>query len=411
MTKDLPARALPGREDVAALVRPLAGRLTGESEIAIVAESTLVAGRRSVRHLVLASASGTLGQVFLRLLPERPGANVDVLGLVDGRYAVDGLSDPETAQLLVDTMSKGSRLGPLSATTFEIANWGEPRLRERTSSNTSLTSGSVHVKVLGLLRPGDQREVLLPQAIADNAPIARPVATLSADLLGTTTLLAIATDHVDGVDGYASAIASCRAGAPWPWAAAAGLALGQLHRALESAFGSTTPSADDATQARAQLRAALDRVTVEPIERVDGLLRTTPTLGPVTQIVHGDMHLGQLLVGDKVTIVDFEGPPGESVPLLPVEADVASLLRSVDYAATEVEVLLGGDARAAHQWALSTRAEILDGYQASGIRLDTDRLRLYEVARAAHEVAYDRAARPAQRPVSERALSRLMEQL
>ncbi|GGB24836.1 trehalose synthase [Sphingomonas metalli] len=124
--------------------------------------------------------------------------------------------------------------------------------------------------------------------------------------------------------------------------------------------------------------------------------------------IHGDLHLGQLLVsGGDVTFIDFEGQP--ALPLaarrakdLPLR-DVAGILRSFDYATAvadrsrppgpETEAL-----RAEHRYAQfchHARETFLDAYRsASTDAVDTGLLDLLLVAKAAYEVGYEAANRP-----------------
>ncbi len=142
-------------------------------------------------------------------------------------------------------------------------------------------------------------------------------------------------------------------------------------------------------------------------EQVDGTLLTR---------IHGDLHLGQILVvnGD-VTIIDFEGEPAKAVELRLAKdhplRDVAGVIRSFDYAAAVVKrrspashghltdervgtflasfVDLAGDA-------------FLAGYQAAlgaaegqpETRVNPKLLALFLIEKAAYEVSYEAANRP-----------------
>jgi maltose alpha-D-glucosyltransferase/alpha-amylase len=95
--------------------------------------------------------------------------------------------------------------------------------------------------------------------------------------------------------------------------------------------------------------------------------------------IHGDYHLGQVLhTGRDIAIIDFEGEPGRPIgerrlkrsPL----TDVASMLRSFDYAAREATVRAVGTAAVrdedaertegwARQWYRSVSATFLRGYR------------------------------------------------
>lgn len=129
---------------------------------------------------------------------------------------------------------------------------------------------------------------------------------------------------------------------------------------------------------------------------------------PLVMRIHGDLHLGQLLVsgGDDYRVIDFEGEP-----LRPIEdrrrpdsplRDVASLLRSLDHVARSArrraERRNGGPVERPSldidAWIERARARFLgaymEGMRASGapVTLDLDLLDAFEVAKEAYEFVY-----------------------
>jgi hypothetical protein len=126
----------------------------------------------------------------------------------------------------------------------------------------------------------------------------------------------------------------------------------------------------------------------------DGWATATDLLrggGAVRTRVHGDYHLGQVLVaaGGDVRIVDFEGEPmrplaerrAKRIPL----TDVAGMLRSFAYAAAAAG--RDDDAGAA--------AAFLDAYRAeAGAAVDDALLRFFVLQKAVYEVGYEIANRP-----------------
>jgi trehalose synthase-fused probable maltokinase len=127
--------------------------------------------------------------------------------------------------------------------------------------------------------------------------------------------------------------------------------------------------------------------------------------------VHGDYHLGQVLVADDdVFIIDFEGEPmrplaerrGKHLPL----RDVAGMLRSFHYAAASAaRAIRADDDAVARLEACAGRmsATFLDAY-AQAIRgcpsfptdlgQATDLLRLFLIEKALYEIGYELAHRP-----------------
>ena len=134
--------------------------------------------------------------------------------------------------------------------------------------------------------------------------------------------------------------------------------------------------------------------------------------GTPTTRIHGDLHLGQLLVtGDDVVFIDFEGEPtrpveerrAKDVPL----RDVAGILRSFGYAEAAVRREL--PAMAANQedrttelfarFETETRRAFLDAYSAGAPHYSGPLLDLFVLEKAAYEVAYEAANRPDWLPI------------
>lgn len=133
-----------------------------------------------------------------------------------------------------------------------------------------------------------------------------------------------------------------------------------------------------------------------------------------TQItrIHGDLHLGQLLVaGDDVVFIDFEGEPtrpleerrAKDVPL----RDVAGILRSFGYAEAavrrELPSLAGREEeRASELFARfedEARATFLKAYAAKAPSFSAPLLSLFVLEKAAYEIAYEAANRPDWLPI------------
>jgi len=200
--------------------------------------------------------------------------------------------------------------------------------------------------------------------------------------------------------------------------------LAQLDPALDLLARAELPE-EDAARARfvTERRAALHEAAHRLAQSAEGALKTR---------VHGDFHLGQVLVaqGDAV-IVDFEGEPARTLDERRAKGsplrDVAGLLRSLDYAA---HVAAANDAAAAgpaerraalfQRWKAEVAAGFLDAYRAvqaeasapwvpagaEGALLD-----LFLLEKAAYEIRYEAANRPAWIGVPLRGLAELAERM
>ncbi|MDZ4320570.1 MAG: phosphotransferase, partial [Phenylobacterium sp.] len=130
--------------------------------------------------------------------------------------------------------------------------------------------------------------------------------------------------------------------------------------------------------------------------------------GQVRTRIHGDLHLGQVLVtGGGVTFIDFEGEPAKSLEDRRAKAsplrDVAGMLRSFDYAAAlgaiaAAHVAQGVQDRAVNvvsQFQSVASEAFLDGYGEVAGAVSTELLDLFLLEKAAYEVSYEAANRPA----------------
>jgi len=236
-------------------------------------------------------------------------------------------------------------------------------------------------------------------------------------------------DALAGYDNFATAI---------------GLRLAELHAILSAPTDNPDFAPEKATPAdaasladavRAQLDAAiatLARVTEWPDEEARaaaaeikkrraalgtaiGTLAKAAT-GSLKTRTHGDFHLGQVLVssGDAY-IIDFEGEPArplderraKSSPL----RDVAGLLRSFDYAVAAASSRAEGPAQNApgkatvlDRFASNSSKAFLTAYRATHAESpwhwiteahEPDMLDLFLLEKAAYEICYEAANRPA----------------
>ncbi|MDQ2801216.1 MAG: putative maltokinase, partial [Pseudomonadota bacterium] len=163
---------------------------------------------------------------------------------------------------------------------------------------------------------------------------------------------------------------------------------------------------------------------------LDATVRTLAAQGAGALLtrIHGDLHLGQTLVSSAdVYIIDFEGEPAR--PLAQRRAknsplrDLAGMIRSVDYAAAvvrrksnEAHAHLPEERREAFLAAFLERSvpAFLDGYREQAPpgdeAADEALLQLFLIEKAAYEVAYEAANRPAWIDVPVHGLARIVEQ-
>ena len=233
-------------------------------------------------------------------------------------------------------------------------------------------------------------------------------------------------------------------------ASAIGLRLGELHAVL------ARPSADDAfapeTATERDIAAWTDRATAlldrafallkkqsswdsETIEaeakrllaQHDALTRVLRKLaksgvGAAKTRIHGDFHLGQVLVASgDVYIIDFEGEPGRSLAERREKAsplrDVAGLLRSFDYAAAAM--LDPKSTTAAHvpqEQRIAIVKRLRDGAKRAFMEAyrknaansgASELLDFFLIEKAAYELAYEAANRPAWLSIPIQGLARL----
>ncbi|WP_336318743.1 maltokinase N-terminal cap-like domain-containing protein [Streptomyces lavendofoliae] len=314
-------------------------------------------------------------------------------------------------------------------------------------SNTSIAfGGRMMLKVLRHVVPGPNAEVEMLAALrrAGDVPSAAPLGWVrtSASAPGGGITLAVLQEFVPNRgDGWAVAVAEARAcvvgecesvaplGGFAEEAYALGLATARVHAALAEQLPTRVLGPEqvdglvDALTRR--LEAAVDQVpALLPFARQ--LRAVHQDLGEVAkrgntpllaQRVHGDLHLGQTLRGaDGWVVIDFEGEPGqpeaERRRLQPALRDIASMLRSFDYAAhhalADVLGVPPGEqspqnahgtrlARRASAWAVHNRGAFCAGYTSGGgtdPRARPVLLRAFEADKAVYEAVYEAHNRP-----------------
>ena len=237
-------------------------------------------------------------------------------------------------------------------------------------------------------------------------------------------------------------------------AAAIGLRLGEMHAvfarpSMDQAFAPASVNGRDVEIWTDRAIALLDRAfgllkkqsswESERIEaeskrlltQEDALICTlrrlgNPGVGTVKSRIHGDFHLGQVLVASgDVYIIDFEGEPGRSLGERREKAsplrDVAGLLRSFDYAAAvmlEPRSTSAAPVPEQQRSAMITRLRdsakraFMEAYQKSvGNPINRQLLDFFLLEKAAYELAYEAANRPGWIAIPIQGLARLAARL
>ena len=424
--------------------RWFAGKGAPIDRLSVVADSVLVEGDPSLRHLIVAvsQASGTdRYQLLAGLRTEIPdrlehaviGPAGDDAQPGQAWVAYDALHDPPLTRRLLAAMAGQETIGPLSfhAEPDAAIDTGlDSLVLTSEQSNTSMIFGEEAIlKVFRRPHPGPNPDLEIPRALhrAGSPHVAPPLGWMQITLDDVPTVLAILSTYLRAAtDGWLLAATSVRdlyasdavsaAEAGGDFAAEAhrlGEATAEVHRALAEAFGTAELPASAHRDLAAQMRGRLDAAVaaVPQLAPHAGLLAEafTELAGideplPV-QRIHGDYHLGQVIRTQAGwVLLDFEGEP--VVPLAqrraraPALRDVAGMLRSLDYAARHQ---LPGHAdqerarAAARDWVSRNQAAFCAGYAQAG---GTDPgkhavlLRALTLDKAVYEVMYEASHRP-----------------
>ena len=364
-----------------------------------------------------------------------------------GTTLIDGAHDPAFAEALLGLVTRGGEVkGSRTVVTGTAAAHG-PRVGASMAasvlrgeqSNTSLIYRSddgappVICKLFRQVQPGRNPDIELQTALADaGSPyVPRAVGWMDAEWPDQVTAggtvagsLAFAQEFLPDVeDAWRVALASAAADDDFTARARdLGAATADVHRALARLFPTADAAADDRSAIVRSWQRRLDTAIAEvsslavhrkAIEQV--YARASDAQWPALQRVHGDYHLGQVILvpGRGWVLLDFEGEPlrpmAERVKPDLALRDVAGMLRSFDYVAGSIR--LDQPARSADSvraWARASRAAFLAGYQdvaqepVAGPLLDA-----LELDKAVYEVTYESRNRPTWISIPLRAIERL----
>ncbi|MET1072751.1 MAG: phosphotransferase [Umezawaea sp.] len=377
----------------------------------------------------LSTGESHLYQVPLAVRATMPsGVDGDPIARRDGLVLYDATSDPEAMALLLGVIARGGDRAGVESTADDpdelraAVRAGAPVRRLRgEQSNTSVVFGDrVIVKLFRRLATGTNPDLEVHRALRPYGlpHVAALLGSVATTLDGEPVTLALAQRFVPGaVDGWKLATAAARAPAgqdprPEDDLRELGIVLAEVHHALGRAFGTSALTGPLLADARDTMLTRLDGAVVaapvlEPYaDEVRGTFAELTGIPPGEHVqrVHGDLHLGQVLrTADGWKVIDFEGEPSAPIARRVVAdsplRDVAGMLRSLDYAAAQVELSCGsyGEVVAARRWAERAKTAFLAGYGAATGTDLADRaelLRAWELDKAVYEVVYETRHRP-----------------
>jgi maltokinase len=429
--------------------RWFAGKGHGLRDLAVVADTEIVAGDPELRHMIITVSHGMTVDYyqvpvgFRRKLPERLShALIGVAG--DGRIGYDALHDTDLTRPLLDDFGRQASIDGIRLRTVPGARFStglDSLVLTTEQSNTSLVYGDESIlKVFRRLSPGPNPDLEVNTALAalGSVHVAQPLGWAEARLEGVPTVLAILSRFLRlSSDGWSLAATSVRdlyaladrglagsvdandAGGDFAGESRRlGVATAQVHADLATAFGTD----ELPTRAIGDLTEQMFRKLDLTVSAVPELAKHADMIGAAysqlaklsgpfpVQRVHGDYHLGQVLRTENGWVVlDFEGEP--ATPLANRRArssplrDVAGMLRSFDYAARHQLIghpdaeSLSGKAR---DWARRNGAAFCAGYAEAG-GLDPAAndvlLRALQLDKAVYEVLYEARHRPSWLPI------------
>jgi maltokinase len=367
-----------------------------------------------------------------------------------GTTLVDGPHDPAYANALLTLITTGTGAdgsgaraqGFPAAAAAPVATMRSAVLAGE-QSNTSIvyrpaegTAAPIICKVFRQLHGGRNPDIELQTALASAGSGHVPPAIGSIegswpDPMGGGAQegsLAFAQEFLPGVeDAWRVALLAASSGEDFTERAEQlGVATAEVHLLLARLF----PPHEASEQDRAAARATWDRRLVTAVSEVPGIAargaeieavydRALQHPWPALQRVHGDYHLGQVILvpGRGWVLLDFEGEPLRPMaertrPDLALR-DVAGMLRSFDYVGGSIRL-----DRPDHSvdevgdWVTAARAAFLRGYAgAADVDLAemTDLLNALELDKAVYEVIYETRNRPTWTSIPRSAIGRIID--
>jgi trehalose synthase-fused probable maltokinase len=368
--------------------------------------------------------AGTAAQLRVVRATYGDGGSEDyvVVGRDQDDQEEDALADPKLLSALLDHVRRETRVGALVFRKLpgfdEVkATSTTPMPSAKEQTNTSVPFGDTYIlKIVRKLDDGRSAELEMGEFLTRNgyagAPpvlgaieIERPASAEPA----TVGIVHRFSPNRGEAWGFTLAILAADPAAYGRHATLLGRRVAEMHAVLARGTGSAfAPEPLDRSR-RASLadavRAAAGNVTRHIDEatraKIDARVQAFVDLesDPVATRVHGDLHLGQILVTpppqEDFVIIDFEGEPARPLEERKAKrspmADVAGMLRSFDYAAAT--------AKAPRAWYRATSEAFLSAYgdvlPLGGSRsASRDVLDFYLVEKCIYEIGYEANNRP-----------------
>jgi maltokinase len=352
--------------------RWFAGKGQGLRDLAIVADTQLVAGDPELRHLIVAVSHDTsvvYYQILVGLRRRLPGrlkhARIGSWGggtadggsaTAGGKVAYDALHDADLTKPLLAGIAGNAEIGLLRMEKMPEASFTtglDSLVLGAEQSNTSLVFGEESIlKVFRRLSPGPNPDLEVTTALArfGSTRIAEPLGWMETRLEGVPTSLGILSRYLrlategwtlaatsvcdlyatvgdraqgdqDTADGGTGPVRVLAADAGGDFAGEArrlGTATAEVHADLAAAFGTDQLDASSVVELTEQMFRKLDLAVAAVPELAkhadmitDAYSELAKRPGPFpVQRVHGDYHLGQVLRTENGwAVLDFEGEP------------------------------------------------------------------------------------------------------
>jgi predicted trehalose synthase len=316
------------------------------------------------------------------------GAEMQVaeLALEGGGKARYLLLEPEDFTSVLRVMAEKRTIDDLQGHALVALDAGQPaRAISGEQTNTSIVYGQAYVgKLVRKLDEGESPDLEMSRFLTEAGYKGTPELLGWIDIGGATAAILYRFVANQG-DAWSDALVKIRGGQGYErQARLLGQRVAEMHAALATGEDARfAPEPLDLTPVLEGIRRSMPALPVDHAA-IEQRLAATPR-GTKTR-VHGDLHLGQILVtGDDFVILDFEGEPAR--PLAERKAkrsplvDVAGMIRSFHYAAVGEN---------APDWYTTSKRAFLEGYG----EVDRELLDLFLLEKCLYEIGYEMNNRP-----------------